>query len=227
MRALLLLVTEAATIASPSADNFLLVVRIPSTDTLLRIFLVGDTMKITCATLVVATIAFFLTGCSSHTSLKDSRAQLDSRAQAALANLYQTTPGAAALGQRAVGILIFPDILEGGFVVGGSYGDGVLLEGGRPTGYYNSAAASFGFQAGVDKFGYAMFFMSPQDLEYLRKSNGWEVGVGPTVTLVDEGVAGSFSSSTARKGVYAFFFQQRGLLAGVSLKGTKISRSQG
>jgi lipid-binding SYLF domain-containing protein len=177
--------------------------------------------------LFFAAIAFVLAGCSSHTSPIASRTELNSRAQTALANLYQTTPGAAALGQRAVGILVFPNILEGGFVVGGAYGDGVLLEGGHPTGYYNSAAASFGFQAGIDKFGYAMFFMSPQDLAYLSKSDGWEIGVGPTVTLVDEGVAGSFSSSTARKGVYAFIFQQRGLLAGVSLKGTKISRSQG
>lgn len=179
------------------------------------------------AKLLSAIVAVVFVGCASHTNPKAARAELDSNAQAALQQLYRTTPGAAALGQRAVGVLVFPSILEGGFVVAGAYGDGVLLEGGQPTGYYNSAAASFGFQAGVDKFGYAMFFMSPQDLEYLRKSEGWELGVGPTVTLVDEGVAASFSSSTMRKGVYAFFFQQRGLLAGVSLKGTKISRSNG
>lgn len=179
------------------------------------------------AQLLTAFIALVFVGCASHSSPSASRAQINSNAQAALDQLYRTTPGAAALGQRAVGILVFPNILEGGFVVAGAYGDGVLLEGGQPTGYYNSAAASFGLQAGIDKFGYAMFFMSPQDLEYLRKSDGWELGVGPTVTLVDEGVAASFSSSTARKGVYAFFFQQRGLLAGVSLKGTKISRSKG
>lgn len=184
-------------------------------------------MKARFTTLFAAALAFVLVGCSSHVSPSDKRAQIESNAQAALNHLYKTTPGAAALGQGAVGVLVFPNILEGGFVVAGSYGDGVLFEGGRPTGYYNSAAASFGLQAGVDKYGYAMFFMSPKDLEYLRKSNGWEIGVGPTVTLVDEGVAASFSSSTARKGVYAFIFQQRGLLAGVSLKGTKISRAQG
>ena len=184
-------------------------------------------MKAGFISLFSALVAIAFVGCSSHPSPSASRANLDSRAQAALEQLYRTTPGAAALGQRAVGVLVFPSILEGGFVVAGAYGDGVLIEGGRSTGYYNSASASFGFQAGVDKFGYAMFFMSPSDVEYLKKSNGWEVGVGPTVTLVDEGVAGSFSSSTARKGIYAFFFAQRGLLAGVSLKGTKISRSQG
>lgn len=183
-------------------------------------------MKARFARLLAATVALIFVGCSAHSNPSVSRAKLDSSAQAALERLYRTNPGAAALGQRAVGVLVFPSILEGGFVVAGAYGDGVLYEGRRPTGYYNSAAASFGFQAGIDKFGYAMFFMSPQDLLYLRKSDGWEIGVGPTVTLVDEGIAGSFSSSTAQKGIYAFFFEQRGLLAGVSLKGTKITRSQ-
>lgn len=183
-------------------------------------------MKLRLLSLFAAVLAVAAVGCSSHTSPAAKRSQLENRAQAALDHLYQTTPGAAALGQHASGILVFPDILEGSFLFGGSYGDGVLFEGGRATGYYNSAAASFGFQAGIDKVGYAMFFMSPADMNYLHKSEGWELGVSPNVTLVDEGVAGSFSSSTVRKGVYAFFFQQRGLVAGISLKGTKITRVQ-
>lgn len=183
-------------------------------------------MKIRFSSLFVAAVALVCTGCSSHSHSPSSRTKLDSSAQAALDHLYQTTPGAAALGQHAAGILVFPSILEGGFIFGGQYGEGVLFESGHSTAYYNSAAASFGLQAGIDKFGYAMFFMSPSDLDYLRKSEGWEVGVGPNVTLVDQGVAASFSSSTARKGVYAFFFQQRGLLAGVTIKGAKISRSE-
>lgn len=176
------------------------------------------------AAVTLFVVTLLAVGCSSHATTASGRAALDSKARAALDHLYSTTPGAAALGQRAAGILVFPDILEGGFIFGGQYGDGVLFEGGQPTGYYNSAAASFGLQAGVDKFGYAMFLMSPTDLDYLHKSQGWEIGVGPNVTMVDEGVAASFSSSTARKGIYAFFFQQRGLLAGVTLKGAKISR---
>jgi lipid-binding SYLF domain-containing protein len=90
--------------------------------------------------------------------------------------------------------------------------------------YYNTAAASFGFEAGGTEFGYALFFMDDESLAYLKKSRGWEIGVGPTVVLVDEGVAKSLSSTTARKGVYAFFFNQKGLMAGASLQGSKITR---
>ncbi len=183
-------------------------------------------MRARALTVLTAAI-LFVVGCSTHSSPASKRAELDQKARAALEHLYSTTPGAATLGSHASGILVFPSILEGGFIFGGQYGEGVLFENGSPTGYYNSAAASFGLQAGIDKFGYAMFFMSPTDLEYLHKSQGWEIGVGPNVTLVDEGVAASFSSSTARRGIYAFFFQQTGLLAGVTLKGTKISRSDG
>lgn len=184
-------------------------------------------MKLRFVALFAAAFAVISVGCSSHSNSASGRSKLEGEAQAALDHLYQTTPGAAALGQHASGILVFPNILEGGFLFGGSYGDGVLFEGGRVTGYYNSAAASFGLQAGVDKVGYAMFFMAPSDMTYLHKSEGWELGVSHNVTLVDEGVAGSFSSSTARKGVYAFFFEQRGLLAGTSLKGTKITKIEG
>jgi lipid-binding SYLF domain-containing protein len=76
----------------------------------------------------------------------------------------------------------------------------------------------------VQKFGYALFFMTEEDLHWLKKSGGWELGVGPTITVVDQGLATSFSTTTAQKGVYAFFFEQRGLMAGVGIQGTKITR---
>ncbi len=184
-------------------------------------------MKLRLLSLFAACVSLLQVGCSSNPSTSAGRNDLETEAHAALDHLYQTTPGAAVLAQHASGILVFPNILEGGFIFGASYGNGVLYQGGAVTGYYNSTAASFGLQAGVDKVGYAMFFMSPKDMTYLHKSEGWELGVGPNVTLVDEGVAASFSSSTARTGIYAFFFQQRGLLAGITLKGTKITRVQG
>jgi lipid-binding SYLF domain-containing protein len=79
-------------------------------------------------------------------------------------------------------------------------------------------------QAGLQKFGYAMFFMTESDLAYLNKSEGWEVGVGPSITILDEGLANSFTTTTARSGVFAFFFDQTGLMAGLGLQGTKITK---
>jgi hypothetical protein len=95
---------------------------------------------------------------------------------------------------------------------------------GKTVGYYNTTSGSFGFQAGVQSFGYALFFMTPEDLAYLERSSGWEIGVGPSITIVDVGLAGSLSTTTMRKGVYAFFFDQKGLMGGLGLQGTKITR---
>ena len=154
----------------------------------------------------------------------DSAREMRLAARGALRELYQTAPGARALGANAAGILVFPEMIKGGFVVAAQYGNGVLFSGDRVAGYYNSTSGSFGYQAGVQKFGYALFFTSKEDLKYLESSSGWELGVGPSITVVDLGLATSLSTTTARKGIYAFFFGQKGLMAGVGLQGTKITR---
>lgn len=154
----------------------------------------------------------------------ESAAKMQREARAGLQELYRTTPSAQMIGQRAVAILVFPEIIKGGFLVAAQYGDGVLFKGDTVAGYYNTSAASFGLQAGAQEFGYALFFMGSKDLAYLDSSSGWELGSAPSITVVDKGYATSMSTTTLRDGVYAFFFGQRGLMAGLSLQGTKITK---
>ncbi len=149
---------------------------------------------------------------------------LDDDAQAALQSLYSSSPAAKALGDKALGILVFPSVTKAGFVVGAQSGDGVLIEKGKITGHYNTGAVSVGLQAGVQSYGYALFFMSSADLAYLKKSKGWSIGVGPSIVVADAGMAKDVSTLTAQKGVYAFIFDQKGLMAGMGLAGQKISK---
>ena len=109
-------------------------------------------------------------------------------------------------------------------MIGGQYGEGAMRERGHTIGYYSTVAASYGYQAGIAEFGYALFFMDDASLAYLKRSRGWEIGAGPTVIIVDEGIAKSLSTTTLQKGVYAYFFNQTGLMAGASLQGSKITR---
>ena len=95
---------------------------------------------------------------------------------------------------------------------------------GRTVGYYNSLAASYGLQAGVQSFGYALFFMNKEALAYLDRSEGWEIGVGPSIVIVDAGAAKSLTTTTAKDDVYAFTFDQKGLMAGLGIQGSKITR---
>ena len=90
--------------------------------------------------------------------------------------------------------------------------------------YYNVVEGSFGLQAGAQSFGYALFFMDESSLQYLESSEGWEVGVGPSITIVDEGMAASLTTTTGKDNIYAFFSDQSGLMAGLGLKGSKISK---
>jgi lipid-binding SYLF domain-containing protein len=154
----------------------------------------------------------------------DTAAEIDRDVNSALQKLYASTPAAKELSKVAKGILVFPDIIKGGLIIGGQYGVGALREKGKTVGYYNTVAASYGLQAGVQKFGFALFFITDSAIEYIKKSSGWEIGVGPSITIVDEGLAKSLTTTTAKKDIYAFFFDQKGLMAGLGLQGSKISR---
>jgi lipid-binding SYLF domain-containing protein len=161
---------------------------------------------------------------SPHSAAAASAAELDRDAQKALGDLYAKSPSAKTMAEKAIGILVFPGIVKGGFIVGGQYGEGVLIRDGKTVGYYNTIAASYGLQAGLQKFGYALFFMTDSALKWIDKSEGWEIGVGPSIVVVDAGAAASMTSTTAQSDIYAFFFDQKGLMAGLGLQGTKITR---
>lgn len=150
-------------------------------------------------------------------------AELDKKADEALAKLMAGSEAAKNLSRVAKGILVFPTVKKAGFMVGGQRGEGALRVGGKTAGYYKTTAASFGLQAGGQKFSYAMFFMTDGALEYLKKSDGWEVGVGPSIVVVDEGAARSLTTSTAKESIYVFFFGQKGLMAGLGIQGSKIT----
>jgi lipid-binding SYLF domain-containing protein len=142
----------------------------------------------------------------------------------ALRTLYATQPKARELAKRAKAILVFPSIIKAGLVVGGQGGDGALRVNGKTAGYYNIAAASFGLQAGAQKFSYALFFMNDAALRYLDNSDGWAIGSDPNVVVIDKGAAASLTSTSLSQNVYAFPFGQQGLMAGIGLEGSKITR---
>lgn len=131
---------------------------------------------------------------------------------------------AATLAKDAKGVLVFPNVLKAGFVLGGYHGTGALRKGDAFVARYGTTGASYGLQAGVQKYSYAMFFMRESDLAYLDSSSGWEVGVGPSITVIDQGKAASMTSTTAREGVYVIFYDQKGLMAGLGIQGSKITK---
>jgi lipid-binding SYLF domain-containing protein len=177
------------------------------------------------ARIAAGLLALFVTVASTvHPALAASRAEIDRDVTAAIARMNETVPNAKALSSQAKGVLVFPSIVKAGFLFGAQYGEGALRRQGKTAGYYSSVAASYGFQAGVQSFGYALFFMSDSALKYLDNSSGFELGVGPSIVVLDAGTARALTTTTMQHDIYAVFFDQRGLMAGGGIQGSKISR---
>ena len=163
------------------------------------------------------------------TATAEDRAALDNDVHAAIATLLETTPAAKALAPNVRGALIFPTIRKAGFIVGVQYGNGALVKPKQGGGYYideyySLHAASYGMQAGVQTFGYALALMTDAAVEHVETSRGWELGAGPSIVVVDTGKARTMSTETMKDDVYAFTFGQKGLMAGMGLQGSKITK---
>lgn len=174
--------------------------------------------------LVAATLALAAAPAMAEEKSKTAAAELSRDSRAALDDLYARVPLAKSLGSKAHAILVFPKVTKAGLVVGGQYGEGALIKGGSTVAYYNTAGASYGLQVGVQQYGYAMFFMNAKALAQLDKAEGFEVGVGPSVVMIDEGMAKQATTTTMQDDIYAFVFGQKGLMAGLGLQGSKITR---
>jgi lipid-binding SYLF domain-containing protein len=175
--------------------------------------------------LIFVAIGSLITSASAQAGpLTPTAAEIDQSSRTALRDLFRENDAARALAAQTKAILIFPDIKKGAFIVGAQYGFGALIQGTQTVGFYRTGAASYGFQAGVKKFGYALFFMSDSAVSYLETSGGWAIGTGPSLVVVDQGMARSLTTTNLRADVYAFVFNQKGLMGGIGLEGSKITK---
>jgi lipid-binding SYLF domain-containing protein len=187
----------------------------------MRSILLHSVLPRTMAALAAATALLLI---PNAPAMAASAAELSRDANKALQELYAKVPAAKAIGAKSQGILVFPSITKAGLGIGGQYGDGALIKGGKVVGYYNTSGISSGLQAGAQTYGYAMFFMNEAALKSLDSTQGFEVGVGPTVVVMDEGKAKSTTTTTMKDDIYAFIFSQKGLMAGLGLQGNKITK---
>lgn len=173
------------------------------------------------ATVLATTIGLTL---AAGPARAGSAAEIDRNVDAALTQMYASVPTTRSLANQAKAVLVFPNIVKAGFLFGAQYGEGALRQRGKTVGYYNSAAASYGFQAGVQGFGYALFLMTDAAINYLHTSAGFELGTGPSIVVLDTGTARALTTTTMQQDIYAVIFDQRGLMAGAGIQGSKISR---
>lgn len=154
----------------------------------------------------------------------DSKEKIDKDSQKALVKLREHSSHAGELMDRAVGVLVFPDIVKMGFGVGGQYGEGSLLLDGEPAAYYVTAGASFGLQVGAQVKSEVILFMTEEALQKFRNSRGWRAGVDGSVALIKLGGGGSIDTENIREPVVGFIFSNKGLMYNLTMEGSKITR---
>lgn len=175
---------------------------------------------------LIIPVFLLIAACSTNPTVANGGdPQLVADAQAALQQLYSTTAQAQSLQSRAKAIVVFPNIAKAGFIVGAEGGKGVMFgPDGRVLGYYRARAVSYGLQAGAQSFSEALFLLTDSAITELTSGTGLSVGSGPSVVVVDAGMAKSLTTTTLKSDVYAFLFGQQGLMAGVGLQGQRIVR---
>lgn len=173
---------------------------------------------------MVAAACLLWTLAPAPTAEAATAAEIDAKVDLALEQLLRESDTARAVADRSVAVLVFPDIVKGGFGIGGQYGEGALRRGGKTVGYYNIASASLGLQIGAQSFSEAIYFMTEDALKYLDRSKGFEIGADANVALANEGLGYDVTSSTVQDPIIAFAFGQQGLMAGLTIEGSKITR---
>jgi len=186
-----------------------------------RIFLTGA---------ISAAVLSALSACSTTTSSGESaatdaskRQSIDASVDGTMSRLYTSVRGSRELVSKAQGVLVFPSVLQAGFIVGGEYGEGALRVGGTSVGYYSTASGSFGLTAGAQSKAIVFLFMTADALQQFRSSKGWTVGGDASVALVKVGANGSIDTTTATAPVEVIVMTNTGLMADVSLSGTKVT----
>lgn len=153
-----------------------------------------------------------------------SRQEIDAEVREAVQNFHKHTSAGKELSQKAAGMLVFPSVVKAGIGVGGEYGEGSLLIGGKPVAYYNIASASIGFQLGAQARSMVILFMTDNALSKFRASEGWKAGVDGSVALATLGAGGSIDTETAKKPIIGFIFSNKGLMYNLTFEGSKITK---
>jgi lipid-binding SYLF domain-containing protein len=179
----------------------------------------------------VASLAALLvvaTGCTTTTTGTGDpaarRNAIDAAVDSSLSNLYQQVPGSRDLIGRAEGVLVFPNVMEAGFIVGASRGQGALRVGGKTVSYHATTSGSFGLQAGAQSTAVILLFMTPDALQRFQNSRGWTVGADASVTLLTVGATAQMTTATAQQPVVGYVLSNRGLMAGVTIDGARVTQ---
>ena len=172
----------------------------------------------------VILFSLFSTAALVNTAAADGAAEIDIKVDGTLQLFKKEVTGGAEFLNKARAVLVFPDVVKAGLIVGGEYGKGALRKDGKSLAYYNIASASFGLQVGAQAYAIVMVFMNDEALAKFRDSKGWEAGVDGSVAVADWGSGKDINTQNYADPIVGFVLDNKGLMAGISLEGSKITK---
>ena len=177
-----------------------------------------------CAALLLGACTTTTTSDTASGSPASQRQSIDAAVDNAMSKLYAQVPESRSMVSQAKGVLVFPSVVSAGFVVGGSYGQGALRERNATSGYYSTAAGSVGLLAGADSKAVYLLFMTQDALDKFKASKGWTAGADANVSVINAGANASVDTQTVRQPVAGYVLTNGGLMANLSLDGTKVTK---
>ena len=173
--------------------------------------------------LITVLLVGFMCGVMVDGAIAATAEKIDADVNACLKN-FEDIGGAREVIKKAKGVLVFPKVFKAGFGIGGEYGEGALRIKGKTVGYYNTAAASLGFQFGGQKKTIIIAFMQKDALKKFRQASGWKVGVDASVAVIAVGAGGAIDTASINEPIIAFVLDQKGLMYNLTLEGSKITK---
>jgi lipid-binding SYLF domain-containing protein len=174
--------------------------------------------------LLAGCAVFILVSLLSIQSYAASAKEIDFKVDVTLQRFSRFVSGAKEYAKVAKGMLVIPNVIKAAFIIGGEYGEGCLRVGGKTVDYYNVAAASFGLQIGVQAKDIILVFMTEEALNRFRAGSGWEAGVDGNIALIAIGEGVRIDTTTMKDPIVGFVLDVKGLMADVSLKGSKFTK---
>lgn len=163
----------------------------------------------------------------AHNAYAASAQEIDIGVEATLKRFRSEVTGGSEFLEKAQGVLVFPNVIKAGLVVGGEYGEGALLVGGKTVDYYSTAGASIGLQLGAQSKAVVIVFLTSDALTEFRQSKGWKAGVDGSVAVIKWGVGEDINTVDVKDPIVGFVFGNKGLMYNLTIEGakfTKISR---
>ena len=172
---------------------------------------------------LILTILNFSMSFSTSTYAK-STIEIDAAIESALNRFNDEIKGSQAFLDGARGTLVIPRMIKAGVILGMEYGEGALIVDGIKVQYYRAFSTSLGIQLGVGAKDLVILFFDDDAMDDFLYSSGWQAGVDGTVALWNMGAGGSIDTTESQDPIVGFVFGHKGIIAGLSMEGTKFTK---